>query len=113
MPHVFEVASSGRAKCRGCGNAIARGDVLFGERAPNPYGEGEMTLWFHPMCAAYKRPEPLLEVITEAPEMVSDREALERAARASMAHRRLPRVSGAEQAPSGQAKCRHCREKIE
>jgi hypothetical protein len=56
MPHVFEVASTGRAKCRGCGEPIQRGDTRFGERLPNPYGEGEMTLWFHPRCAAFKRP---------------------------------------------------------
>jgi hypothetical protein len=41
------------------------------------------------------------------------REALERAARGSLAHRRLPRIDGAEKAPSGQAKCRSCRERIE
>jgi hypothetical protein len=37
---------------------------------------------------------------------------LERAARASLAHRRLPRIDGAERAPSGQATCRHCRQPI-
>lgn len=29
-----------------------------------------------------------------------------------MAHRRLPRIDGAERAPSGQAKCRSCKEPI-
>ena len=37
---------------------------------------------------------------------------LERAARAGVEHRRLPRVNGAERAPSGQASCRHCRRPI-
>src|SRR5262245_36693548 len=113
MPHVFEPASSGRAKCRGCGLPIQRGELRFGERLPNPYGEGEMTLWFHPRCAAFKRPEALLEALPEAPESLGDREALERAARGCQAHRRLARVGGAERAPSGQAKCRHCRAPIE
>lgn len=72
-----------------------------------------MTLWFHPLCAAFKRPEPLLEAIALAPEIAPDREALERVARGSMAHRRLPRVDGAERAPGGQAKCRNCRQPIE
>ena len=45
-------------------------------------------------------------------ENVPDRERLERAARSSLAHRRLPRIDGAERAPSGQAKCRSCREPI-
>jgi Poly(ADP-ribose) polymerase and DNA-Ligase Zn-finger region len=113
MSHVFELAPSGRAKCRGCNSAIARGELRFGERLPNPFADGEMTVWFHPLCAAYKRPEPLLSSLGETPESVSDRDRLERAARNGVAHRRLPRIDGAERAPSAQAKCRHCHERIE
>lgn len=113
MSHVFEPASSGRARCRGCGRPIARGELRFGERLPNPFAEGDMTLWFHPACAAYKRPEPLFQALAQTPESVPDRERLERAARASLAQRRLPRIDGAERAPSAQAKCRHCRQPIE
>jgi len=108
MPHVFEPAASGRAKCRGCARPIEKGTLRFGERIPNPYAEGETTLWYHPLCAAYKRPEPLLESLPEAPPEL-DREGLEDAARASSGHRRLPRIDGAERAPTGQAKCRACR----
>jgi hypothetical protein len=71
-----------------------------------------MTLWFHPACAAYKRPQPLLEALGETPENVPDREGLERAARRSLAGRRIPRIDGAERSPSGQARCRSCREPI-
>jgi hypothetical protein len=112
VTHVLEAASSGRAKCRGCGRAIARAELRFGERLPNPFAEGEMTVWFHPLCAAYKRPGPLLEALGATPEG-PDRERLERAARASLAHRRLARIDGAERSPSGQASCRHCRQPIE
>ena len=112
MPHVFEPASSGRAKCRGCGRPIQRGELRFGERLPNPFADGEMTIWFHPACAAYKRPEPFLQALDEAPGSVPDQERLERAARSSLAQRRLPRIDGAERAPSGQAKCRSCRQPI-
>ena len=63
MPHSIEPATSGRAKCRGCGRPIDKGELRLGERLPNPYAEGEMTLWFHPTCAAYKRPEALLEAL--------------------------------------------------
>jgi poly(ADP-ribose) polymerase-like protein len=112
VSHVFEPAATGRSKCRGCGQAIQRGELRFGERLPNPFAEGEMTLWFHPGCAAYKRPEPLLEALGEAHENVPDQEGLERAARNSVTHRRLPRIDGAERAPSGQATCRSCREPI-
>ena len=113
MPHVIEPASSGRAKCRGCARSIASGTLRFGERLPNPFGDGEMTLWFHPVCAAYKRPEPLLEVLGETPEAVSDREQLERIAQRGLTQRRLPRIDGAERSPGRMAKCRHCKTPIE
>ena len=113
MAHLFESATSSRSKCRGCGRPILRGELRFGERLPNPYAEeGEITLWFHPACAAYKRPEPLLEALVTSEKAV-EREKLERIARNSLAHRRLPRIDGAERAPSGQARCRNCREPIE
>ncbi len=112
MAHVFEPASSGRSKCRGCGQAIARGQIRFGERLPNLFGEGDMTLWFHPMCAAYKRPQSLLEGLQQATVEVLERDKLGHAANASMAQRRRPRIDGAERSPTGQARCRSCREPI-
>ena len=111
MAHVFEAAPTGRAKCRGCGQLIAKGELRFGERLPNPFGEGEMTLWFHPMCAAYKRPEPILETLAAFSGDVPDRVGLDRAAKKTTEHRRLQRIDGAERA-KGQATCRHCREPI-
>jgi hypothetical protein len=91
---------------------LQKGEIRFGERLPNPFGGGEMTLWFHPLCAAFKRPEPMLEALAAIPD-VADREALERAARSSMARRRLARIDGADRAKTSQAHCRHCRETIE
>ena len=113
MTHLIEPASTGRAKCRGCGRPIAKGELRFGEQIPNPFAEGETTLWFHPLCAAYKRPEAVLQKLAEGGAAVPDATALERAARGSSAQRRMPRVDGAEKAASGQAKCRHCKQKIE
>ena len=113
MTHVFQPAVSGRSKCRGCNQLIRRGELRFGERLPNLFGEGEMTLWFHPQCAAFKRPHSVLEALAQAPEEIPDRGALERDATSGVAHRRLPRIDGAERAPTGQARCRHCRELIE
>jgi hypothetical protein len=112
MPHVFEHAASGRAKCRGCAQRIERGVLRFGERVPNPYAEGETTLWYHPLCAAYKRPEALLEALPAAPPELTDAGELEHSARSTSAHPRLVRIHGAERAPTGQAKCRHCHEPI-
>ena len=112
MPHVFEPAPTGRAKCRGCGQPIEKGSLRFGERIANPFGEGEASLWFHPLCAAYKRPEPLLETLPAAPAGLPDSEQLEAIARGSLTHRRLPRIDGGERSPSSQARCRHCKEPI-
>jgi hypothetical protein len=113
MPHVFTPAASARSKCRGCGRNIEKGAMRFGECLPNPFGGGEMTLWFHPLCAAYKRPEPLLEALAQATDQAPpDAVTLEDVARRSFEHRRLQRIDGAERSPSGQAKCRFCHEPI-
>jgi hypothetical protein len=109
---VIEPASSGRAKCRGCGERIEKGELRFGERLDNPFGEGEMTHWFHLDCAAFKRPEPLLETLEAREEALEGQEELVSTARRGLAHRRLPRVNGAERASSGRAKCRSCHEAI-
>jgi hypothetical protein len=113
MTHVFEPATSGRAKCRGCGRPLPKGDIRFGERLANPFAEGEITHWFHPVCAAYKRPEALLAGLESATIEIPDREALERAARGAMTLPRLVRIDGAERSPSSQARCRQCREPID
>ena len=112
MAHVFESAPTGRAKCRGCARVIAKGEIRFGERIPNPFAEGEATLWFHPLCGAYKRPEAMLEALEQNRAAAPDPDALERAARGNAAQRRLQRIDGAERSPTGQAKCRQCHEPI-
>jgi hypothetical protein len=113
MPHVFEPAATGRAKCRGCGLVLQKDEVRFGERLANPFAEGEMTRWFHPACAAYKRPDAMLDALETAPQDLADRAELERIARAGLAHPRRPRIDGAERSPSSQARCRQCKEPIE
>jgi hypothetical protein len=111
LKHVIENAKTGRAKCRGCNRRIEKDEMRFGERVPNAFGEGETTLWFHMRCAAYKRPEPLLETLPTAEAEGSD--ALAADARHGIAHRRLPRLDGAERAPTGRARCRRCRQPIQ
>jgi poly [ADP-ribose] polymerase len=112
MPHLIEAAATGRSKCRGCDERIAAGELRFGEVVPNPFAEGETTHWFHPECGAYKRPEPFLEALATVTVPLDDAERLEAEARLGVAHPRLPRVSGAERAPTGRAQCRSCKEAI-
>ena len=111
MAHLLAPAASARSRCRGCSGLIGRGELRFGERLPNLFGQGELTLWFHPACAAYKRPQSFLEALAAASD-VPDRAALERAAQQTLTHRRLPRIDGAERSPNSRATCRSCREPI-
>lgn len=114
MPHVIEPAPSARASCRGCTGKIAKGELRFGERLPNPYADegGEMTHWFHLTCAAYRRPEPLLETLAAAESPIEGGDLLKDQAQRGITHRRLPRVSTAGRASSGRAACRACKEAI-
>jgi len=114
MPHLLESAPTGRAKCRGCGNAIAKGELRFGERLPNPFADdgGEMTHWFHLWCAAFRRPEAFLEAVNGAEVEIPERDAMVHEAELGVQYRRLPRVNNAERASSGRAACRHCKEPI-
>ena len=112
MPSVIERASSGRAKCRVCGQAIAKGETRFGEALPSAYGEGESLFWFHLPCAACARPESLLPVLAETTETIGERAKIEALAQTGLEHPRLCRILRAERASSGRAKCRHCREPI-
>ena len=74
VAHTIEPAASGRAKCRGCGEPITKGELRLGARLPNPFdGEKEMTLGFHLICGAYKRPEPFLEAANQTKEEIIDR----------------------------------------
>jgi Poly(ADP-ribose) polymerase and DNA-Ligase Zn-finger region len=109
---VIQPAPSGRAKCRGCGRAIAKGELRFGESFANPYAEGEALSWFHVPCAALMRPEKLLPTLDVTTGTLAERDWLARTAAVGVAHRRLPRLCGVERASSGRAECRQCREPI-
>ena len=114
MAHVIESASSGRAKCRSCDQPIAKGELRFGERQPNAFGDGEMTLWFHLPCGAYSRPEPFLEAQSAAPPEARVEARVARSRR-PVRHRRTAacRACTAPSArASGRAHCRSCRELI-
>lgn len=110
---MVETAPTGRAKCRGCGQRLEAGALRFGERLPNPFGEGEASHWFHLECAAFKRPEPVLELLQGGPEAPGELAALRTVTEQGLAHRRLPRLDGAERDPSGRARCRACHAAID
>src|SRR5215207_1511006 len=99
----IQPAPTGRAKCRGCGNAIAKGELRFGETGPNSFGEGEATSWFHLVCGASLRPDKLLPVREATSETVAERDWLTQTARDGIEHPRLQRLTRAERASSGRA----------
>lgn len=111
VPDSIQPAPTGRAKCRGCGRAIAKAELRFGETGPNSYGEGEATSWFHVACAALMRPEKL-EPLLQATEELPERDWLSETVRLGLEHHRLPRLVRVERASSGRATCRSCRELI-
>lgn len=113
MPDSIQASPSGRAKCRGCGNAIAKGELRFGETGPNSYGEGEATSWFHLACAALMRPEKVTPVVEAFTDEVPERAWLLETAKVGLEHERLPRLVRAERASSGRAHCRSCKELID
>ena len=90
MPHTIEPAASARAKCRGCGEKIAAGDLRFGESLPNPFAEGETHHWYHLECGAMKRPEPFLEALAAHAEPIADSERLATLAQAASSTRARP-----------------------
>ena len=113
MSHVIETAPTGRARCRACGRVIAKGEWRLGQKAPNRYGEGEATFYFHPICGAAKLPSVLLEALAGADQPVPGAQKYRQPAELASVHRRLPRLGRIEVAPSGRARCRHCRQKID
>lgn len=119
MPNVIEHASSGRAKCRACRETIAKDELRLGERLPNSFGDGEMTLWYHLPCAAYKRPQALIDGLAsdDTPEYTDEEtaliEPLQTAAEFGIEHEQVAHLIGASLAPTGRAKCRACKNSIE
>ena len=112
MNHTLEPAASGRAKCRACGELIKKGELRLGERLPNPFADGEMVVWFHPQCGAFKRPEALAVAIAAHDGDLAEGDALLADAALTRRWPRLERLGPVEPAPSGRARCRHCRETI-
>jgi hypothetical protein len=115
MPHHVERAASGRAKCRVCGAAIAKGQWRVGEVVPNLYADAEgaeVVHWYHPWCAAYHRPEATLQALAATVDGPDDAPALVAAAQLGVDHQRVARLHAAGRAASGRAACRHCRTPI-
>lgn len=113
MPDRIEVAATGRARCRACRRAIAKGDERFAEAAPNPVAEGETQHYYHVGCAAERRPKPFAALVSGLDSARADLGGWLAAAQLAATHHRLERLGVLERSKSARANCRFCRELIE
>jgi hypothetical protein len=113
MPDRIEVAATGRARCRACRRAIAKGDERFAEAAPNPVAEGETQHYYHVSCGAERRPKPFAALVSTLDPPRADLDRWLAAAQLATAHHRLERLGVLERSKSARANCRFCREPIE
>jgi hypothetical protein len=114
MANVIEEAKSGRASCRTCKKAIAKGELRFGEEAPNAFGDTPSIRWHHLLCAAEKLPAELKAVLDTYPEAIPNRAELDKAMSDALSKGRA-KPGGfpyADKAPTGRAKCMQCEEPI-
>jgi len=106
MSHRIELATSGRASCRGCKVAIPKGALRFAEEFQNPYSEDGSTAfrYWHLACAAEKLANEMKVALAAYDGQVDGRESLE----ATIAAHVRPEMPYAERASSGRARCRAC-----
>lgn len=109
MNHILEPATTGRSRCRVCNRTIERGELRFGERREG-FGDAESTCWFHPLCAAYRRPEPLMALLSAQPN--AEVERLRPTIELGLSLPRLPDLGSAERSPTDRARCKHCHKRI-
>lgn len=114
MANVIEEAKSGRASCRTCKKTIAKGELRFGEEAPNAFGDTPSMRWHHMTCAAEKLPAELKAAMDTHPDPIPNRADLDKAmADALKGGRSKPGgFPYLDRAPTGRAKCMQCEEPI-
>ena len=113
MANVIEEAKSGRAACRTCKKPIAKGELRFGEEAPNAFGDQPSLRWHHLACAAAKLPAELGEALKMHPE-VPNRAELDKIMGDAIAkgHAKPGGMPYADKAPTGRARCMQCQQPI-
>ena len=115
MANVIEEAKSGRASCRTCKKAIAKGELRFGEEAPNAFGDQPSMRWHHMTCAAEKLPAELKAALDQFTDAVPNRAELDKLMADALAGGRA-KPGGfpyADKAPTSRAKCMQCSQTID
>lgn len=115
MANVIEEAKSGRASCRTCKKAIAKGELRLGIEAQTQFSDAPSLQWHHLLCAASKHPDDLKPALAEYAGPIPNRAeidaAMEEAAKKGAA--KPAAFPYADHAPTGRAKCMLCEQPIE
>lgn len=114
MANHIEEAKSGRASCRTCKKAIDKGELRLGVEAASSFGDTPSMQWHHLLCAATKLPAELEEALKAYPGEVANRAELDVAMADAIksGHAKPGGFPYADRAPTGRAKCIHCKEPI-
>ena len=61
----LELSPSARARCKLCKEPIPKGVWRMRQSDPSPRFDGDVTVSMHAICAAMRRPLPLLKCLSE------------------------------------------------
>jgi Poly(ADP-ribose) polymerase and DNA-Ligase Zn-finger region len=114
MANVIEEAKSGRASCRTCKKAIAKGELRLGVEQMTQFSDTPSMQWHHLLCAATKLPAELKESMATYDGDIPDRAEIDKAMgdaikKGGAKPGGFPHV---DRAPTGRAKCMQCEEAI-
>ena len=115
MANVIEEAKSGRASCRTCKKAIAKGDLRLGVETQTQFSDTPSLAWHHVLCAAAKLPAELKAALAEYPGEVPNRAELDTAMDEAIkkGNAKPAGFPYVDRAPTGRAKCMVCEQPIE
>ena len=110
---TIEIAKSGRAACRACKQAIAKGELRFGLEASGGFADASAPtyLWHHLLCGAGKHPDELRAALGTFEGEVPGRAELQ-ARLVEADAKKPPPFPHADRAPTGRARCLECGEPI-
>ena len=115
MANVIEEAKSGRASCRTCRKAIAKGELRLGVETQTQFSDTPSMQWHHLLCAAGKLPDELKAALAEYSGEIPNRAEID-AALADSAKKAAAKPAGfpyVDKAPTGRARCMQCGQSID
>jgi len=114
MANVIEEAKSGRASCRTCKKAIAKGELRLGVETVTQFSDTPSLQWHHLLCAVGKLPAELKEAMTAFDGSIPNQAELDKAMGDALkkGHAKPGGFPYADRAPTGRAKCMQCEEAI-